>query len=80
MFIVNKNTRVCCEICSVLTIKTPERRLWPRSGVFTVNFEHIIQLVLVLKMTIGLLQARIIVGGSHHTKTPTRRQHDLKLL
>ena len=24
-----------------LTIKTPERRQWRRSGVFIVNFEHI---------------------------------------
>ena len=29
-----------CEICSKLTIKTPERRQW-RSGVFIVNFEYI---------------------------------------
>ena len=38
--------RTRCEICSKLTIKTPERRYWRRSGVF-VNFEHISQLVLV---------------------------------
>ena len=25
----------------MLTIKTPERRQWRRSGVFIVNFEHI---------------------------------------
>ena len=52
---VNKrNTRTRCEICSKLTIKTPERRqaslwylncyLWTYftccSSVFTVNFEH----------------------------------------
>ena len=30
-----------CEICSKLTIKTPERREWHRSGVFTINLEHI---------------------------------------
>ena len=24
-----------------MTIKTPERRQWGRSGVFVVNFEHI---------------------------------------
>ena len=29
-----------CEICSKLTIKTPERRQWRRSGVF-INFNHI---------------------------------------
>ena len=36
-----------CEICSKLTIKTPERRQWRRSGVFIVNFEHISHLFLV---------------------------------
>ena len=35
------------EICSELTIKTPERRHWGRSGVFIVNFEHVSHLVLV---------------------------------
>ena len=30
-----------------LTIKIPERRQWPRSGIFIVNFEHISQPVLV---------------------------------
>ena len=43
----NKNARTRCEICSKLTIKTPKRRSWCRSGVFTVNFEHISHLVLV---------------------------------
>ena len=43
----NRNTKTRCEICSKLTIKTPERRQWRRSGVFTVNFEHISHLVLV---------------------------------
>ena len=36
----NKNTRTRCEICSKLTIKTPEQHKWRRSDVFTVNFEH----------------------------------------
>ena len=27
-------------MCSQLTIKTPDRRHWRRSGVFIVNFEH----------------------------------------
>ena len=43
----NRNTRTRCEICSRLTIKTPERRHWSSSGTFIVNFEHILQLVLV---------------------------------
>ena len=33
----NSNTRKRCEICSKLTIKSPQRR----SNVFIVNFEHI---------------------------------------
>ena len=41
----NGNTRTRCEICSKLTIKTPERRRWRRSGdstVSIVNFKHVI--------------------------------------
>ena len=41
----NRNTRTRCEIFSKLTIKT--RRQWRRSGVFIVNFEHILRLALV---------------------------------
>ena len=36
----NRKNRTRCEICSKLTIKTPERRQWGRSGVFIVNFEQ----------------------------------------
>ena len=43
----NKNTKTRCEICSKLTIKTPERRHCRRSGVFIVNFDHISHLVRV---------------------------------
>ena len=43
----NRNTRTRCEICSKLTVKTPERRYWRRSSVFIVNFEHISHLVQV---------------------------------
>ena len=40
LFIVNnRDTRKRCEICSKLTIKTPERRQY--GVVFIVNFEHI---------------------------------------
>ena len=50
----NRNTRARCEICSKLTIKTPEPPLWSRSGVFIVNFEHISHFVLVLLLlTLG---------------------------
>ena len=38
-----------------LTIKTPERRHWPRSVVFIVNLEHISQLFLVfLLLTLNM--------------------------
>ena len=35
------------KLCSKLTIKIPERRHRCRSGVFIVNFEHILHLLLV---------------------------------
>ena len=48
MFKVSKrNNRKLCELCSKL-IKTPERCQWRRSGVFTVNFEHITYLFLFI--------------------------------
>ena len=43
----NRNTRKGWEICSKLTLKTPERRRWRCSGVFIVNFEHISHLFLM---------------------------------
>ena len=43
----NRNTRKRYDICSELTMKTPERRQLRRSGVFTVNFEHISHLFVV---------------------------------
>ena len=42
----NRNTRTRCKICPKLTVKTPKRRHWCRSGVLIVNFEHISLLVL----------------------------------
>ena len=39
---------------SKLTIKTPKRHHWRRSGVFIVNFEHISHLVLLLTLNIYL--------------------------
>ena len=39
-----------CEICSKLTIKTPERRQWRRSGFFVFNFEQILDIVLELSL------------------------------
>ena len=36
------NDRTRCEICSKITLKTPELHQWRRSGVFIVNFEHVI--------------------------------------
>ena len=48
----NRDTRIRCEICSKLTIKSPERRHWRYSGVFIVNFKHISHLVRVFLLLI----------------------------
>ena len=37
----NRKGRKRCEICSKITLKTPERCCWRCSVVFVVNFEHI---------------------------------------
>ena len=63
----NRNTRRRCEICSKLTIKTPERR-----HVFIVNFKHISHLVLVFLL---LTLSRIVLSNLELLKicffTPT---------
>ena len=47
----NRNNRKRCKICSTLTIKTPERRQWPRYDVFMVNTScSSVFLLLILKM------------------------------
>ena len=43
----NGNTKIRCEICSKITIKTPQGCHWHCPGVFIVNFEDISHLVLV---------------------------------
>ena len=58
---------------SKLTIKTPERRYWRRSGVFIVNFEHISHLVLVFLSNAGLVthfsvKWKKLPAGNSHTK------------
>ena len=42
------------DIRSDLAIKTPERRQWVLSGVFIVNFKHILNLVLVVFLLLTL--------------------------
>ena len=51
----NRNTRTRHEICSKLTIKTPERRHWFRSGVFIVSFEHTLHHLLVFLLLLLFL-------------------------
>ena len=41
LIVIYRNTRQRCNLCSMLTMKTPKRR---RSGVFIVNFDHILYL------------------------------------
>ena len=43
----NRNTKKRCEICSKLTIKILEQRYWGCFGVYIVNFEQILHLLLV---------------------------------
>ena len=50
----NRNTIKKCEICSKLTIKTPERRHWCRSGVLIVNFELLVFLLLPLNKQVNI--------------------------
>ena len=50
----NRNTRTRCEICSNLTVKTPERRQH-RSDVFIFNLEHISHLVDNLLLILGTI-------------------------
>ena len=45
--VYNRNTRTRYEISSKLAVKVLERCQWCRSGVFIVNFEYILHLVLV---------------------------------
>ena len=42
----NRNIRKRCEICSNITLRTPERHQWRRSSVFIVNFQYISHLFL----------------------------------
>ena len=60
----NRNTRTRFEICSKLTIKTPERRQWRRSGLCIVNLEHISHFVLEILM----LTLNIIAGWAYFVK------------
>ena len=57
----NKNTRTKYEICSKLTIKTPEG-CWRRSTVFIVNFEHISHLVLTPCSTVSIVNFEHVIG------------------
>ena len=43
----NRNTRTIYEICSKLTIKTPQWSQWRHSGAFIVNFKHILHIALL---------------------------------
>ena len=50
----NRNTRTRCEICSKLTIKTPEQRYWSLSGVFIIKLEHIYFVLVFLLLTLNM--------------------------
>ena len=60
----NRNTGKRYELCSKLTIKTPERRHRRGSIVFIVNFEHVSHLfsVFLLLILIKYMPAGIVHG------------------
>ena len=61
------------KICSNLTLMTPERRHWRRSGVFIVNFKHIftpLSIVFIVNFE-QVMFAEIVVHFSRFT-----RKHD----
>ena len=49
---ISHGNKIICEICSKLTIKTPERCQWHSSGIFNVNSEQILLIILVLSLLI----------------------------
>ena len=62
----NKNIRTIWEICSKLTIKTPERHRCRRSGIFI--FEHVSHLVLVFLLStynLWLLAGNVVPKNSY---------------
>ena len=59
--VTNRNTRNESGICSKLTIKTPKRRHWRRSGIFIVNSEYISYFFPVLLLL--TLNKQILAGG-----------------
>ena len=50
-----------CEMCSMLTIKTPKRRQWGRFGVFIVNFRQIPHLC----SSVSIITFEHVIGGLH---------------
>ena len=69
----NGNTQRMCEICSKLTIKTPEQRHWRPSGVFLINSEQIsnnIMVFLLLTLNQNMLAGNNEIShGTHIVKT-----------
>ena len=62
----DRNTRSRYEICSKLTIKTPEQRQWRRSGVSVVNFEHISHRVL----SVSVVNFEHVIAGWEPPQMP----------
>ena len=75
----SRKTRKRHEICSKLTIKTPERRQLGRSSVFIVNFKHISHLFLVFRLlTFEQVNVSWVVSFMMHRFFPARFTCTLK--
>ena len=59
----NRNTRIIREICSKLTIKTPERHHWRHSGVLIANFEHIPHLAFPSCSSVSSVNFEHVISG-----------------
>ena len=76
----NRNTRKRYEICSKLTIKTPERRHWRSSCVYIVNFEHISHLYLVFLLLLWTSKCKLGNNYKWHFTGAAVRRCSTKLL
>ena len=73
----NRNTRTRCAICSKLKIKTPEGGQWRHPGVFTTNFEHFSQLVLVFFLLLTLNM--YLPAGWYLRVLPVKHESGMKI-
>ena len=73
----NGDTRTMCQICSKLTIMSPERHQWCRSGVFIVKLEQTSHIDMLLQLL--TLNKRIPAGVSLMIQFVPRLSYDFSI-